>query len=257
MYPGGPIASFDRLKVKNSALRLFLAIVISVLFVVRGSAAGTASFPEGGENDAEGVVLHLDPGGPHAAVSESGPEKAAGMSPAKTEGPRWAVKTDLLYWMALAPNVEGEYYFARRWSVNLALQVAWWHMESTDRYYQLFMATPEVRYWPGRRSAGEGWYAGLYATTGCYDLKWGERGYQSDKVRAAGISCGYILPLRGRMALELGLGVGYLETEYKIYKRYHPMERHYVYEGTDRTTFFGPTKAVVGLAWRFGKGGGK
>ncbi len=181
---------------------------------------------------------------------KGGDEQTGDFSPERT--PRFALKTNLLYDLALTPSVEGEYYFARRWSANLDFQMAWWEFASKDYYYQLILASPELRYWLNSRSAYRGHFASLYVMGGLYDLKLGEReGYQSDNLLSAGIGWGYHLRLSRKLAMEFALSAGYLSTEYRKYRPSPTDPHHYIYDGTSRFSGIVPTKAKVCLVWRF------
>lgn len=176
------------------------------------------------------------------------------------ENPRWGIKSNLLFDAILLPNLEGEFYFSNRWSVNLEYQCAWWTFKKSDRFYQIMSISPEVRFWfqtsdrwvssEKKRKNFNGHYIGLYFGGGYYDLKYNTVGYQGEFYIAAGVSYGYYLPLTRNLGLEFSLGIGYLNTQYEKYERYAPMGAHYIYLGSDKTAYFGPTKAKVSLVWR-------
>ena len=48
------------------------------------------------------------------------------------------------------------------------------------------------------------------------------------------------------IALDFGLAVGYLGGEYK---KYEPIDDHYVWTGNKQRNYFGPIKAEVTLVW--------
>ncbi len=182
-----------------------------------------------------------------AAVSELTAAKSAD----RLEYPRFAVKNNLLYDAILQPNVELEYYFAQRWSVNAGYQIAWWNFPAQDNFYQFQALNAEARYWFNKNGQFKGNYLGLAAGAGLYDLKKSTTGYQGNYY-TVGLSWGYMLPIKKRLAIEFGLTVGYMNTQYDKYERYDPMDQHYVYEGTARTSYIGPTAAKLNLVWRFG-----
>ena len=62
-----------------------------------------------------------------------------------------------------------------------------------------------------------------------------------------GLSYGYMFPIGKQFSLEAGIGVGYLITEYE---EYLPIEGHYVYQQTSRTSYVGPVKAKLSLVWK-------
>ena len=84
---------------------------------------------------------------------------------------------------------------------------------------------------------------------GHYDLENGKEGYQGEFMMA-GLSYGYMFPISRVLSLEAGIGVGYMNTEYK---EYLPMDGHYVYEQTGRTGYIGPLKLKFSLVWYLGR----
>lgn len=165
----------------------------------------------------------------------------------RANGPHLAVKTNLLYWAALTPNLGLEYYFARRWSLNLEGQLAWWSNADKHRFFRLAAVSPEIRYWIANKQTFRGHFVGVYLGTGIYEfMRKPEHGLQGDFYIAGGLSYGYSLPVGKRLRMEFSLGVGYLRTEYK---EYHWDSGCYKYDRTKRQTFVGPTKAAVTLTY--------
>ncbi|MBS1439042.1 MAG: DUF3575 domain-containing protein [Alistipes sp.] len=197
-----------------------------------------------------------------SASSPSTPTHFASLSPVgqndrrqRQDSPpaRWAIKTNLLYWAALAPNLEAELGLGHRWSVGLEALCAWWSNERAHRYYQLFAAGPEVRFrfaGPGRF---HGHYVGLYGSAGFYDLENRKTGYQGD-FWSAGITYGYQLPVGRSFGVEFAVGAGMIGSSYKTYE---PRDGLYVYQQTKRIRYTGLTKARISLLWRFGGKGGR
>lgn len=179
--------------------------------------------------------------------------------------PRFAIKTNLLFDAALLPNVEFEWFVHDHLSINLDYQCAWWKFTERDYFYQIMMVSPEFRYWFKGDGRFNGHFAGVYLGTGYYDLKWEKYGlgYQGELYIAAGLSYGYHLAVTERFGVEFSLGLGYMITKYRKYNNmreygyYDNSENHYVYQGSDRMTYLGPTKAKISLVWRLGqrKGG--
>ncbi len=174
---------------------------------------------------------------------------ADSVAPKKERSFRFALKTNTLYWVALLPNAEFEFYVGKRFSVNLEYQGAWWSNESRHKFYRLVNAGPEVRWWFAQRDRFHGHFAGAYGNGGVYEWMNGpDKGYQGNYI-GGGLTYGYSFPLGKRLAMECSLGVGYVSAEYK---RYHYDQGRYVYESTRHTSYIGPTKAKVALVWRFG-----
>lgn len=169
-----------------------------------------------------------------------------------------ALKNNLLYDVALAPNLEIELPLGRRWSLNAEFKCPWWSHTRKGFCYQLLSGGLEARYRPGNRKHREpltGHFVGLYAEGGDYDFQTTTtRGYQGDYYAAAGISYGYTRRIARNLALEFSLGVGYLITDYRKYTTY---EGDLIWQTSGRYHFLGPTKAKISLVWLLKGGGGR
>ena len=159
-----------------------------------------------------------------------------------------AVKTNLLYDLLLLPTVEVEYSFNERWSLNVEGSVAWWRIGGgVNKYYDLWIVSPEARYWFSTRDRWHGHHAGLFVGAGAYDLENGKQGYKGEYFMT-GLAYGFMFPVRGcrSLHLEANIGVGYMFTEYE---EYLPVDGHYVYQETGRLNYVGPLKAKFSLVW--------
>ncbi|MGL4331872.1 MAG: DUF3575 domain-containing protein [Bacteroidales bacterium] len=169
-----------------------------------------------------------------------------------------AFKTNLLYDLATAINVEIEVPLARRWSIAAEWIFPWWVDEKNQNCLQVLSGTLEGKYWfsPNRkemlRNDLTGWYAGLYAGGGLYDIEWHKKGYQGEFYLAAGISAGFAHKIGRDFSLEYGIGVGYLDTDYRKYKAQKDSEDKWVLVRQKRGSYsyLGPTKIKVSLVWR-------
>ena len=178
-------------------------------------------------------------------VSRQG-EEAEGPGKSKTV---LAVKNNLLYDMALAPNIEVEIPLGKRWSLNTEYKCPWWLNSEHDFCYQLLSGGMEGRYWLGNRQKHNrltGHFIGLYAEGGIYDFQLQGDGYQGKYYGAAGVTYGYARQLALHFSLEFSLGIGYLTTEYK---KYTPYEGNIIWTNSGRYNFIGPTKAKISLVW--------
>lgn len=163
---------------------------------------------------------------------------------------RWAIKTNLLYWGILMPNLEIEYLVSKLWSFNLEGQCAWWSQPDKHKYYQIAMISPEVRYWLTRKAPFAGSYVGFYSGGGLYDLENGNRGYKGECYISTGLSYGFMKSISRHLSLECNLGIGYVNTRHK---EYIPIDGRYVYQTTSRYSYAGLTKAKVLLVWRLSR----
>ena len=161
-----------------------------------------------------------------------------------------AIKNNLLYDLALAPNLEVELPIGRRWSLNTEYKCPWWLNNRSKFCYQLLSGGVEARYWLGNRRTHSrliGHFFGVYIEGGRYDFQFGgDTGVQGKYYAASGISYGYTRRLANRLAIEFSLGIGYLTTEYRKYTTY---EGDLIWKTSGKYNFMGPTKAKVSLVW--------
>ena len=190
----------------------------------------------------------------HESVGESKKNQACELVMSEAEEPVksrtvLAVKNNLLYDLALAPNIEVEIPVGKRWSLNTEYKCPWWLNSKRDFCYQLLSGGVEGRCWMGNRRNRNrltGHFIGLYAEGGIYDFQFGGDGYQGKYYGAAGVTYGYARQLASHFSLEFSLGIGYLTTEYK---KYTPYGEDIVWTTSGRYNFIGPTKAKVSLVW--------
>lgn len=175
-----------------------------------------------------------------------------------------AVKNNLLYDVALLPNLSLEIPFGRgyKWSAVIEGNWSWWNTEANKyNYHRIQMAGVEVRRWFGNRTGNplNGWYAGLYGYGGDYDIrlfadKNSDIGQQSLWSYSAGLTFGYVMPIGRRFNLEFGLGAGYLGGTYRKYNVSDCRDGVFPLLSTHRRNYFGVTKASVSLVWLIGSG---
>lgn len=179
--------------------------------------------------------------------------------------PPFALKTNLLFDVALMPNLEVEFPLGSSWSVAGEWIFPWWLGKRSQKCLQLLCGTLEGRYWLGDRLKYRqltGWFAGFYTGAGLYDLEWKTKGYQGEFFLAAGLSSGYAHTINksGSLRLEYSLGIGYMQTKYR---KYIPVNGGEIlsWQQDGRYSWFGPTRAKVSLVWlidfKSRKGGGK
>ena len=170
-----------------------------------------------------------------------------------------AVKTNLLYDVLLVPNLGVEVSFARHWSAGVNVDFAWWDDAKAHRYYRLYGAEVEGKYWlrPHGARPMSGHHFGVYAQAAIYDFENGGRGYMGGRPGAAiwkeanygvGVSYGYSWRIVRHLRLDFVVGAGYFGGKMR---EYHPDEECYVYDRTRQLRFFGPTKAEVSIVWQF------
>lgn len=159
---------------------------------------------------------------------------------------RFALKTNLLFYTVLMPNIEAEWMFANRWSAALEIQGAWYSKENPHKVYRLSTVTPEIRFWTIDRSRWHGMYVGLFGGYGKYDLSKGRNGHEGEGFMA-GLSIGYMWPISKHLSLDAGIGVGYMSAQDKLYK---PSDDCYLYQYTKNINYVGPLRLKLSLVWR-------
>ena len=183
---------------------------------------------------------------PEEQVVETQPSES--IVPVTVKDSDFALKTNLLGYAVLMPNLEAEWKFADRWSVALEAQGAWWSKSSPRRVYRLSTVIPEVRYWAIDRSKWHGMYVGLFGGVGLYDLDgmFGRKGHEGEGVMA-GLSVGYMWPISKHLSLDAGVGVGYMRIRDK---EYLPAGGHFLYQLTKDINYVGPLRLKLSLVWR-------
>jgi len=215
------------------------------------------------------VVVTVGKAEPRAENRESLPDMpdVSDMSNSSdTSSPRpfyMSVKTNLLYDALALPNIGVEFYLGKGWSITANWAYGWWDSDRRHRYWRAYGGDLAMRKWFGP-AAGEkpltGHHVGVYGQILTYDFEFGGKGQMagrpgkplwSEPSYAAGLEYGYSLPITGRLDIDFTIGVGYLGGKYFKYK---PVEGHYVWQGTARRHWFGPTKAEISLVWLIGRG---
>lgn len=165
-----------------------------------------------------------------------------------------ALKTNLLFDIVLAPNIEMELPLGKKWSINGEYTFPWWLSNDNSKAMQLLSGGLEGRFWLGNREKHDilcGHFFGLYAGGGIYDFRNNGKGYQGD-FYLAGISYGYGLKLNRSLNMEFSLGISYMSTNYSHYKcREENTIRAWQNDG--KYTWIGPTKAKISLVWVIGR----
>ncbi len=177
--------------------------------------------------------------------------------------PMFAVKSNLLFDLATALNVEIEVPITNSFSIAAEWIFPWWVTSDNAYALEVLSGTLEFRHWLSDRPAENifksnrtrdqrltGWFIGLYAGGGLYDLQWKNNGYQGEFYIASGFSLGYAHPINKSksLRLEYSLGIGYLKTNYRYYEGMFD-NKYLVWQYDGSYTWFGPTRAKVSLSW--------
>ncbi len=183
------------------------------------------------------------------------PESAASAAePVIVPTPLFAVKTNLLYDLALTPNLEIEVPIKDRWSIGLQGMYGWWLKRDNSFCWQVQAADLEARYWLGDRTdkrVMSGWFVGAFASAGFYDFQLkSDSGVQGELYVAAGLSAGYSMTLTDNLYLEFAGGLGYVVNDYQ---KYRVSGGEYLIEKGEPMRFESviPAKLEVSIGWLF------
>lgn len=159
------------------------------------------------------------------------------------------LRTNLLSWAVLAPNVGIEFTFADRWSALLETGWTHWNWSDGKRRFRFRSLWPEVRYhFAANTTATRFWYVGMYLAEGQYNYHLGDGNGRQGHFWGMGLSGGYLLPLNKQFWMDFGISLGYTSDRYHIYR--YQTDRD-IWISTDSGNHFGPTKARVSLVWKF------
>lgn len=172
----------------------------------------------------------------------------------KDRGAVLGVKTNVLYWATVTPNIGLELRLARHWSLNVEAGLNPFSGKNDDGSYgksiKHFRLHPEARYWFCETFYGH--FLGLHVPYFIYnisDIKLlgteGER--HQGWATGAGISYGYSWVLGKHWNIEATLGVGYLYLESEKY----PCTNCGRKDGTVKKHYVGPTQAAVSAVYMF------
>ena len=172
----------------------------------------------------------------------------------KSYKPLLAVKTNMLYDLLLAPNIEVEVPFGRnrRWSVMAEYLNPWWRLDKLNYAYEIQEAGLELRRWlmprcDGSRPWLSGLFAGVYVASAKYDLEYDGIGDQGE-IWSVGATCGYSWPIAPHWNLEVSGSVGYVKGERRHYNAEFESS-HLIYKETKNLQYVGPTKLKFSLVW--------
>ena len=168
----------------------------------------------------------------------------------KTDTFMLAVKSNLLYDLATALNLEVEVPIGNHWSVMVEDVFPWW--ETGNKYcFQLWEMGVEGRCWFRNNSYHsqklKGMFAGVYGMSGKYDFQWDTDLCYQGEFWSSGITFGYAKQISRLFNLEFSASVGYLSS---AYRHYYPSDGYdvlYRDKQEGRIGYWGPTKLKVSL----------
>lgn len=253
--------------VRTNLLNKMRAATISIYLSgkVVDSAATAVEVPAAGMEHADSLATHTPKNAEPALLPKSEAEEiipveeaiqVSEVEQARERAPFYlAAKNNMLYDLALVPNVGVEFYLGNNISIAGNWMYSWWSNYDVHWFWKTYGGDLGVRYWFGKAAAEkplQGHHVGLYGQIITYDFELGQRGYLGDRwTYGAGVEYGYSFPIARRLNLDLNLGLGLLYGEFK---EYLPIDGHYVWQSTKLRQWVGPTKGEISLVWLLGRG---
>lgn len=189
--------------------------------------------------------------------------------PVEIEQPRkWSpklhVKTNMLFYSLLIPNIELEADFAKHWSVALPVSYSAINYFTSRIKFRTLLVQPELRYWFDKDNSE--WFVGAHFTCAQFNIAAnGEYRYQDHKGKApalgGGVAFGYRMPIskNNRWNIEFSAGAGVYSIHYDKFLN-TPDVKDGLYVGSDKFVYWGIDKLAVSVSYSFnlkGKGGRK
>ncbi len=173
------------------------------------------------------------------------------MEPAWKEPYCFALRTNLLYWAGLLPNLGVEWRIGRWFGIKIDGGYSDWKFEQ-ERSHKLWMVNPEIRFYLGQERRI---YLGLGGNFGQADMSWrpfsrlynADHGYKGDFWNA-GLVLGYQARLSRELSLDFNLGFGMSRFNYDTYQVSNTGRVDLAKDLT--RDVWGVTQAGVTLVWR-------
>ena len=152
------------------------------------------------------------------------PEPCPQYEPPIDLSPAWAIKTNLLLWGVIAPNVQVERSLGitNRWSIEGEIFWPWWTWSHNAHAEQFLNLGVELRYWLGNRQKHhtlDGWHIGMGLAGGYYDFEWKKsEGWQGEYLNVyANLGYQHRFGRRNQWAVDGGLALGWIPTKFRHY----------------------------------------
>ena len=170
--------------------------------------------------------------------------------------PILALKTNLLFDLALCANIEVEVPFGheQKYSLMAEYWTPWYVWQHNSRAFEFQAFGFELRRWFRSCRKGlpplSGPFVGAYYANGKYDLEWNGEGNQGE-FNSAGLTWGYSWVLNRHLNFEASLSGGVFWGPRRHYTAQYD-NSHLIWQYTGRTFYAGPTKAKLSLVWLMG-----
>lgn len=166
---------------------------------------------------------------------------------------QFAVKSNLLYDATTTMNLGVEIGLARKWTLDIPVNLHPWDRGDDKARYRHWGIQPEVRYWFCERFRRT--FVGFHGHFADFNVgHWPDRSFVSSNMQVnryeghlygGGVSVGHSWILRKRWSLEASFGLGYAHIVYDKY----PCEKCGSKLKEGHKNYFGPTKASLSLIY--------
>lgn len=161
-----------------------------------------------------------------------------------------ALKTNLLYWGTVTPNMAFEFKIGKHLSLDLPVGYNAWKSSTEGRSLRHYAFQPELRHWFCRPF--EGHFVGVHGHYAKYNM--GNIPFMPETkdymykgtLWGGGLSYGFHWILGTRWGLEANIGLGYA---YMNYKKYIEGECCAEVVSKVKKHYLGPTKVAVSLIY--------
>lgn len=178
--------------------------------------------------------------------------------------PAWAVKTNLLFWGVVAPNVSVEIPLGwrNRWALEWEYDHPWFIWSQNSHASQILNMSLELRLYLGNRDYHrwlDGWHIGLAFGGGKYDWEWKQHeGWQGEFINPY-FNFGYQHRWGRHWAVDAGMGIGVIPSRYRHYyggsvypdNHLEPWDIHLIYHDKGHFMYPGITHINVSISYMF------
>lgn len=154
-----------------------------------------------------------------------------------------ALKTNLIYWGGITPNIGIEFAFSPKVTMDVSGAYNPWTFKNNKKM-RFWLVQPEVRFWLCEKF--EGHFIGIHAHGAQYFGGFKDKRYDG-YLAGGGVSWGYDWILSPHWNLEVTAGVGYARLWYKQSERIPCIK---CYENRHKD-YIGPTKLGVTFFYIF------
>lgn len=176
--------------------------------------------------------------------------------------PKMALKTNLLAlvgvnpdlkYTTFIPNICAEFYFKKKWSVELSMAYSNWAYKNNERFQGISAYTVEPRYWFRDNGEFNRFFIGTYLQIGDYNLQkhhntLSTEGNRTGRYHSEGFSIGYLQPIFNRVSAEVSVRMGYRHSKVKEYRRDENLN---LYKYSHNQDDFDVTGSRINIMYRF------